>query len=73
MSITPQHFYLETDQKPSQLTAIQDIEAMSNSLSLGHQPIRATWYRLSALPANSEVVLTNAVEFAHETEMRHSS
>ncbi len=62
--VTPQHFLLETGPTPSELTAIQDIEPMHNSLSLRHQPMQATWYRLSAITGNGEVVSSNAVEFA---------
>ena len=66
--VTPQHFLLETGPTPSELTAIQDIEPMNNSLSLRHQPMQATWYRLSAITANGEVVSSNAVEFVPEKQ-----
>jgi hypothetical protein len=67
--VMPQHFRLETGPSPSELTAIQDIEATNNSLSLRHQPMQATWYRLSAITANGEVVSSNAVEFVPDHQM----
>ncbi len=61
--VAPQHFLLETGPNPSELTVKQEIAATSNALTLGDRPSSATWYRLSAISVNGEVVSSNAVEF----------
>lgn len=63
----PSQFLLEAGESPQTLAPLRQIDGLSSQYILPQRPIRATWYRMTAVTANGERILSNCVEYQPDT------